>query len=163
VKSTTKDEETKATTDAEKAESSPAGYPPASPADPSPCVDVLDSQTRAVRTNAAAAQRCILVPGRGTIGRHRNVYGLGERALKRTLNGRGALGRRFGRTDEEDEAENDVDADGAMEANSVNETGVAQVNGRHAVTSDTEDERNAADKDFKPVFLKGLFRVCKSL
>jgi len=36
--------------------------------------------------------------------------------------------------------------------NSVNETGVAQVNGRHAVTSDTEDERNAADKDFKPVF-----------
>ena len=49
------------------------------------------------------------------------------------------------------------------EDESARPLGQARVNGAMYELTDGEDERNAnaADKDFKPVFLKGLFRYMR--
>jgi len=100
VKRTTKDEETKATTDAEKAESSPADiHQPVLPTHRR-ALTVLDSQTRAdpARTRSSTSAAFLSQVG-GRLAGIVNRLRARERALKRTLNWPwGAPGRRFGRS-----------------------------------------------------------------
>ncbi|KAI0065081.1 Pkinase-domain-containing protein [Artomyces pyxidatus] len=102
---------------------------------------ILDPSGRSARHERRSSTGGAFLSGvGGTIGRHRRPStGHG------TVNGRPQIDRSFGRTDEEAEAD-------------ANDTNDAHVNGHDAGT-DGEDDRNAADKDFKPVFLKGLFSV----
>ena len=77
----------------------------------------------------------------GTIGRHRRPSTAQSYSPK-------PLGERlFGRTDEEDEQ-------AVQETEEVNGT----QNGVGAAVAAREDETQGEDKDFKPVYLKGLFR-----
>ncbi|KAI0049113.1 Pkinase-domain-containing protein [Auriscalpium vulgare] len=105
---------------------------------------IMDPSSRTTRhERRSSTGGALLSSVGGTIGRHRRPS-TGNGAMT----GRPQPDRHFPRTEEEQDA--DVQAAAAAK--------VASANGNDAVT-DTEDERNAADKDFKPVFLKGLFSV----
>ncbi|KDQ50321.1 hypothetical protein JAAARDRAFT_42206 [Jaapia argillacea MUCL 33604] len=100
---------------------------------------VLDTQGRATRHERRSSTGAAFF-GAGSIGRHRRPStGFGG-----TTKGLGD--RLFGRTDEEDEGQQQQDEDDQTD----NEMGV-NGGGR---TDDEQDE-----KDFKPVFMKGLFSV----
>ncbi|THH15419.1 hypothetical protein EW146_g5047 [Bondarzewia mesenterica] len=105
----------------------------------------MDPQARSARHERRSSTGGALLSGQGgTIGRHRRPS-----TGNSTYNGRPLIDKRFGRTDEEEGPEEEEDHE--------HEQGHQQVNGHDA--GDREDERNAADKDFKPLFLKGLFSV----
>ena len=101
---------------------------------------ILDPQTRTTRhERRSSTGGALLSQAGGTIGRHRRPstgYGTSTRPM----------GGMFGRTEEEEETK---------------ELGVVgtAVNGE---TYGQEGERHTNEKDFKPVFLKGLFRCISS-
>jgi len=98
---------------------------------------LLDAQTRATKHERRSSTGGNLIPGGGgSIGRHRRPstgFGTSSRPLG---------DRTFGKTEEEDEAV-------------VDENGASQTNGHEK----TQEEQQQDDKDFKPVYLKGLFSV----
>ena len=104
---------------------------------------ILDPQGRAVRHERRSSTGGALLPATGgTIGRHRRPstgYGVSIRPI----------GGMFGRTEEEEETK-ELDQ---------NEAEGGTANGE---TYGQEGERHANEKDFKPVFLKGLFRYAFS-
>ncbi|THG96595.1 hypothetical protein EW026_g5259 [Hermanssonia centrifuga] len=99
---------------------------------------ILDPQGRAARHERRSSTGAALFSSGGTVGRHRRPstgYGTGTRPLGDRL---------FGRTDEEEEADEDED-----------QAATPTLNGGDG--SQNMDQQ-ADEKDFKPVFLKGLFR-----
>lgn len=90
--------------------------------------------------------------GGGSIGRHRRPstgYGSGY--------GRPALADRlFGRTDEEDECQE-------MEQSDAPVGGELHGNGVDRAAREEADVSGGEEKEFKPVFLKGLFRYVRSV
>ena len=109
---------------------------------------ILDPQGRSVRHERRSSTGAALMSGvGGTIGRHRRPSTGNSYASAKPLGE-----RLFGRTEEEDEQQ--TAENGAREeppgANGVED--VAQ-----------GDESQGEDKEFKPVFLKGLFRYVSSL
>ena len=99
---------------------------------------VLDPQGRAARHERRSSTGANLFSS-GTIGRHRRPstgFGTGSRPFGERL---------FGRTDEEEENEQDE-----------NEPSTPLANG--AETMQQVADQSSDEKEFKPVFLKGLFR-----
>ncbi|KAH7906248.1 hypothetical protein BJ138DRAFT_1016529 [Hygrophoropsis aurantiaca] len=106
---------------------------------------ILDPQGRAIRHERRSSTGGALLPSfGGTIGRHRRPstgYGMGG--------GRGV----FGRTEEVEEVEGELG--GGREGR---ESGGPGREGKEETFKDRQ-EAHQADKDFKPVHLKGLFSV----
>ncbi|KAI0668235.1 Pkinase-domain-containing protein [Trametes maxima] len=103
---------------------------------------ILDPQGRSTRHERRSSTGAALMSGMGgTIGRHRrpstgNAYGLGKPLPDRL----------FGRTDEEDENIEQVENEEALGENGVDDVPKGE-------------ESQGEDKEFKPVYLKGLFSV----
>ncbi|KAK7438601.1 Serine/threonine-protein kinase [Stygiomarasmius scandens] len=107
---------------------------------------ILDPQGRATRHERRSSTGAALFSGGGTIGRHRRPstgYGGQQRPLAERL---------FSRTEEEDEE--------ALKRESANANAGADEMGRVSGGEQAEeDQDHIGDKEFKPVFLKGLFSV----
>jgi len=96
---------------------------------------ILDPHARAVRhERRSSTGGALLAATGGTIGRHRRPS-TGFGASSRPMGGM------FGRTEEEEETKDQNDAEGVT-----------------VETYGQEGDRHTSEKDFKPVFLKGLFR-----
>ncbi|KZT30084.1 Pkinase-domain-containing protein [Neolentinus lepideus HHB14362 ss-1] len=102
---------------------------------------ILDPQGRSARHERRSSTGAAFFSG-GTIGRHRRPSsGFG------TVSGPRPMGDRYiGRTEEEEEGQDDA-AEGQAEG----------VNGHDGIND--EDDTNGDDKEYKPVFMKGLFSV----
>jgi hypothetical protein len=108
---------------------------------------IYDAQTRAMKHERRSSTGAALLSGTGTVGRlRRPSTGYGGMA------GKGLAERVFGRTQEEDEEGAGV---GGKRVPAPLHTADG-ISGREGFKE--EDERHGSEKDFKPVFLKGLFR-----
>ncbi|TCD61589.1 serine/threonine-protein kinase KIN2 [Steccherinum ochraceum] len=105
---------------------------------------ILDPQGRAARHERRSSTGAALFSVGGTIGRHRRPStGFNTGARPST----GDANRYFGRTDEVDEgAEQDESDDGPGTANGLD-------------SATRDDEAQGEEREFRPVFLKGLFSV----
>ena len=101
---------------------------------------ILDPQGRAARHERRSSTGATLFASAGgTIGRHRRPVTSAGGPLSAGIPGRDGEHGGFGRMDEEEEG----DADAARDEQNQRED---------------EQDRMSAEKEFKPVFMKGLFR-----
>ncbi|KAI0922430.1 hypothetical protein AcV7_005966 [Taiwanofungus camphoratus] len=105
---------------------------------------ILDPAGRALRHERRSSTGAALFNGGGTIGRHRRPSTGYSTDFRRPL-----ADRLFGRTDEEDEA---AEQDEPSTPN-------ANANGNGGEQSPKGEEQLGDEKEFKPVYMKGLFSV----